>query len=125
QPRVRTGVSSRDERLREIDNGHDQPDTQNRCPSRRENIKDLKFLWVCGISPRHSLIAQYKLGKERQVEPNKDKHCGDLAPEFGIHLSGHLRPPVVDPGEVSNYLSANHNVVEVSDYEIRIRKVHI
>src|SRR5665213_1047801 len=54
-----------------VDDGQQVTYTQNRGARSREHVQDLKLRRVGRIAPRHAQRAQNKLGKEREVKPDK------------------------------------------------------
>src|SRR5690554_7857905 len=77
------------------------------------------------IAPWHAEIAEQKLGEKRQVKPQKHRPCRYLPEKLRIKPSGHLRPPKMKPAHQRADHSADHNIVEMSDYEVGIVNVDI
>jgi len=50
---------------------------------------------------------------------------GYLRPEFVVHPSPELGPPVMQPPEESHYGSAHHDVMKVRDHEIGVVKMNV
>ena len=64
-------------------------------------------------------------GTERQVEADEDEQRRELAERVVVHPAGHLRPPVVQAGEVAHDRAAHHDVVEVRDDEVGVVQVDV
>ena len=58
--------------------------------------------------------------EERQVEADEHQHEVDLAEALVEHPPGHLREPVVDPGEDAEHRAAEQDVVEVGHDPVRV-----
>ena len=58
--------------------------------------------------------------EERQVEADEHQHELDLAEALVEHPAGHLREPVVQPGEHAEHRAAEQHVVEVGDHPVRV-----
>src|SRR5437773_7398830 len=85
----------------------------------------LKFRRINVIAPRLTEITQNKKRKESEIESEKRCKCGEFSPKFWIQTAGDFWPPVVQTSHESGYHSANHDVMEMGDDEIRVVHVHI
>src|SRR5438876_10917187 len=77
------------------------------------------------VAPRHTHVTEYKLGQKSQVESDKHYQRGKLPPALRVHAAADFGPPVMQAAEVSEQSPADHNVVEVRHYEIRITQMHV
>src|SRR5689334_16435693 len=77
------------------------------------------------IPTRHAHVTKQELREEGKVESREDNDGGNLRPVLVIHSAEHLGPPVVDTAKEAHNRAANHNVMEVSNHEIRIGKVDV
>ena len=77
------------------------------------------------IAPRHAEIADHELREEREVEADEDDAGAQLREPFVVQAPADLRPPVVQPAEISHDRAADHDVVEVRDDEVRVGHVHV
>ena len=75
---------------------------------------------VVGDPPGHALDAEHVHREERQVEADEHQHEVDLAEALVEHPAGHLREPVVDPGEHAEHRAAEQHVVQVGDDPVRV-----
>src|SRR5580692_8337225 len=91
---------------KEIDHGENVSDRQNGRACRREHIQHLKLWRILSVAAGHSDVAENKLREESQVESGKHEQCRKPAPPFGIHSSGDLRLPEVQPTEISHHRTA-------------------
>ena len=62
---------------------------------------------------------------EGQVEEDERHPEVQLAERLVVHPAGHLREPVVDPGEDREHRAAEQHVVDVGDDEVRVRHVDV
>src|SRR5215472_5398932 len=77
------------------------------------------------IAARHPQEAENKLRAESQVEPDEKDDRRHPRKKFRIELSRDFWPPIVQAAEVAHDRSADHDVVEVGDDEIRVVNVDI
>ena len=62
---------------------------------------------------------------EREVEPDDEQHEVQLAQSLAVHLSRHLREPVVEGAEKREQDSADDDVVEVRHHKVGVSKLPI
>src|SRR5439155_26677625 len=112
-------------RPQEIHHRQHVPHSQNGGPRGRENVQHLELGRVLPIAAWHSQITEHELREESQVESHEDDERSQLAPGFGIHASGDLRPPEVQTADVGHHHASDHDVVEVRDDEIGVGHMYI
>ena len=64
-------------------------------------------------------------GPNVRLNPTKIEQRRELAERVVVHAAGHLRPPVVQAGEVAHDRAADHDVVEVRDDEVGVVQVDV
>src|SRR6202161_2350 len=101
-PGIVTGERSVAQRPEQVDHGQQITYREDAGAGRREHVQHLKLRRVLPVAARHPKVAENKLRKEGQVETDEHKQRRQLSPSFGIHASGHLRPPEVQTSEVAN-----------------------
>src|SRR5205807_4321286 len=77
------------------------------------------------ISPRHSQVPEQELREEGEIESDKGNHGREFSPEFGIQTPGDFRPPIMEAAHEGHDHASDHDVVEMSDDEIRIMDMHV
>src|SRR5437868_13478952 len=77
------------------------------------------------ISSRHAQVSEDELRKEGEIEADENNERRKLSPPFRVEAPEHLRPPVVNSAEIGHYRSADHDVMEMRDDEIRVVDMHI
>src|SRR5712675_1798927 len=89
------------------------------------HIEHLKFRRIAGVAARHAQIAENELREEGEIEAQEKSDRSDASQKFRIQLAGNLGPPVVQAADVAHHSAANHDVVKVSDDEIRVVKMNV
>jgi hypothetical protein len=75
--------------------------------------------------PRHTPEPEVVLREEAQVEPDEHDREAELPQLLAEQAPGHLRVPVVDPGERRERRPTEHHVVEVGDDEISVVQLEV
>src|SRR5271165_84342 len=121
---VRSGLAVT-HRPEEVDHGQHVADAENRGSGGREHVQNLKLSRILIVAARHAEISEDELREEREVETDEYDQRSQLRPAFGIELAGNFRPPEMHAAEISHDRAADHDVVEVGDYEICIGDVNV
>ena len=97
-------------------------------PERRERDEHVEvgeLRQVVGDAARHPLRAEDVHREEGEVEADEREPEVELAEPLVVHPAGHLREPVVDPGEDREDGAAEEHVVDVRDDEVRLAHVDV
>src|SRR5579864_6980628 len=124
-PRIvgsRLAVTHRPE---EVEHGQEIAHAENSGARGRENVEHLELRRILVIAARHAVVTKNELREERQVESDEDDEGGETRPAFRIELAGNFRPPEMHASEVSHERPADHDVVEVCDYEIGVMDMNV
>ena len=68
-------------------------------------------------------VPRMNCGKKVRLKPTNTSRQADPAPELAVHPAGHLRPPVVQPGQEGDQRAADHDVMEMGHDEVGV--VHV
>jgi hypothetical protein len=104
------------------DAGHDDEHAD-----RRDEVVHLPSqAGVIGVDPPwHPHQPDYVHGEERHVHANEQQPEVPSPEALVEHLSGELRPPVVDPGEDGERDTADEHIVEVAHNEVGVVRLHV
>src|SRR6266550_2139018 len=104
----------------EINHGQQISDGKNGGTSSREHIEHLELRRILPISTRHTQISENELREKCEIKADEHKQRRQPAPRLRVHAPRNLRPPEVQPAEISHDRATHHDVVEVRNHEISI-----
>src|SRR5260370_14627858 len=89
------------------------------------HIEDLELRRIAGIAARHAQVAKNKLREEGEIEAKEQGDGGDAREKFRVEFAGNLGPPEMKSADVTHDRAADHDVVEVGDYEISVVEMNV
>jgi len=105
---------------------HDQEaGAENPRTNGGERVQRLVLVEVVVVAAGHTTRTEDELGEEGPVEADERECKGPTTEFFRVHLAGHLRPPVIQAAEEGDRGASHHDVVEVSDDEVRVMQVQV
>lgn len=124
-PRICGGRSTTLQRAEQADTHDQEAGAENPRTDRGERVQRLILIKVVVVAAGHTTSTEDELGEERPVEPDEREGEGETTEFFRVHLARHLRPPVIQAAEEGDRGASHHDVVEVSDDEVRVMQVQV
>src|SRR5207244_11219291 len=86
----------------------------------RAQSDHLELRRILPISTLHTQISENELWEKCEIKADEHKQRRQPAPRLRVHAARNLRPPEVQPAEISHDRATHHDVVEVRNHEISI-----
>ena len=112
-PRVVRRLPAGRERPEEVDEEDRDPRDRDQVADRRDIIPVGEGRGVIGNSPRHSVEPEKVHREEDHVHPDEHQEEVQLAEQLVVHLSAHLREPIIEAAEDREHRTEAQHVMEV------------
>ena len=77
------------------------------------------------ITAVHARDTDDELRQKRERERQEQSNRRGFTPTFGIHTSGHFRPPEMQRAQKPHHRATDHDEVKMRDHEIGVMQVNV